>query len=87
MIIWLASYPKSGNTWVRSMLGAYFFSKNGMYDQYIIQNIKSFPNIHIFENLGINIKNNDEVIKNYIKVQESLSINSSIQLFKTNLYS
>ena len=84
MIIWLASYPKSGNTWVRSMLGAYFFSKNGIYNQHIIQNIQSFPNIHIFENLGINIKNNDEVIKNYIKVQESLNINSSIQFFKTH---
>ena len=29
MIIWLASYPKSGNTLVRSMLAAYFFSKDG----------------------------------------------------------
>jgi len=24
MIIWLASYPKSGNTWVRSFLANYF---------------------------------------------------------------
>ena len=24
MIIWLASYPKSGNTWVRSFLTNYF---------------------------------------------------------------
>ena len=24
MIIWLASYPKSGNTWLRSILGQFF---------------------------------------------------------------
>jgi hypothetical protein len=31
MIIWLASYPKSGNTWVRSLLSAYYYSKNGKF--------------------------------------------------------
>ena len=24
MIVWLASYPKSGNTWLRSILGQFF---------------------------------------------------------------
>ena len=28
MIIWLASYPKSGNTWVRSFLNSLLFNKN-----------------------------------------------------------
>ena len=32
MIIWLASYPKSGNTLVRSMLAAYYFSNDGVYN-------------------------------------------------------
>ena len=27
MIIWLASYPKSGNTWLRSIIG-HFFEKD-----------------------------------------------------------
>ena len=27
MIIWLASYPKSGNTWLRLFLRAYFLSE------------------------------------------------------------
>ena len=31
MFIWLASYPKSGNTLVRSLLVAYFFSKDGIF--------------------------------------------------------
>ena len=29
MIIWIASYPKSGNTWIRSLLSAYLFSEDG----------------------------------------------------------
>ena len=32
MIIWLASYPKSGNTLVRSMLSAYNFSNTGEFN-------------------------------------------------------
>ena len=43
MIIWLASYPKSGNTLLRSMLAAYFFSEDGNYNFELIKNIKQFP--------------------------------------------
>ena len=43
MFIWLASYPKSGNTFVRSMLASYFFSKDGSYDFSLIKNIKHRP--------------------------------------------
>ena len=71
MIIWLASYPKSGNTLVRSMLASYFFSKEGLYNFDLIRNIKQFPNISLFEDLGINIRDEEEVVKNYIKVQNS----------------
>ena len=28
MFVWIASYPKSGNTLVRSMLTSYFFSND-----------------------------------------------------------
>ena len=30
MIIWLASYPKSGNTLLRSILSTYFYSEDGV---------------------------------------------------------
>ena len=32
MIVWLASYPKSGNTLVRSLLSSYIFSKDGNFN-------------------------------------------------------
>ena len=31
MIIWIASYPKSGNTYLRSFIAAYYFSKKGKF--------------------------------------------------------
>jgi len=86
MILWLASYPKSGNTLVRSMLASYFFSKEGLYNFDLISNIKQFPNISLFEDLGINIRDEEEVIKNYIKVQNSFKKENSIEFLKTHSY-
>ena len=86
MFIWLASYPKSGNTLLRSMLAAYFFSQDGIYNFDLIKNIKQFPNITLFEKLGINIKNEKEVVKNYIKVQETFNNKNSVQFLKTHSY-
>ena len=43
MIIWLASYPKSGNTYVRALLSGYLFSKNGNFDFSLLRNISQFP--------------------------------------------
>jgi hypothetical protein len=40
MIIWLASYPKSGNTLIRSILTSLFFSKDGSID---FQHLDTFP--------------------------------------------
>ena len=38
MIIWIASYPKSGNTYVRSFLSAYYFSKDGEFSFDLLKN-------------------------------------------------
>ena len=86
MIIWLASYPKSGNTLVRSMISAYFFSKDGIYNFDLIKNIKQFPKIGLFQKIGINIKDDKEVIKNYVKVQNTFNTKNSLQFLKTHSY-
>jgi hypothetical protein len=70
MIIWLASYPKSGNTFLRTLLASYFFTKDGIFNFEVLKNIKQFPDNGVFEKLGIDISNEKEVIKNYIKVQQ-----------------
>ena len=84
MIIWLASYPKSGNTLVRSLLSAYFFSEEGDYNFDLIKNIQQFPDINLFKNFGINIKNEDEIVKNYISIQDKINKKNSIQFYKTH---
>ena len=86
MIVWLASYPKSGNTFVRSMLASYFFSKDGSYDFSLIKNIKQFPHGGLFQKLGIDINNQSEVIKNYIRVQDIINKGRSIKFFKTHSF-
>ena len=86
MFVWLASYPKSGNTLVRSMLASYFFSKDGIYNFDLIKNIKQFPHAYLFESLGFDIKNEKELIKNYIKVQESFNQKNLTQFLKTHSY-
>ena len=45
MIIWIASYPKSGNTYLRSFLSSYYFSKKGKFDFKLLMNILQFPSI------------------------------------------
>ena len=84
MIIWLASYPKSGNTLVRSMLAAYLFSNDGLYNFELIKNIKEFPHAKLFTKLGIDSKNQKKTFKNYIKVQESFNKKNSLQFLKTH---
>ena len=86
MIVWLASYPKSGNTLVRALLSSYFFSNDGIFNFDIIKNIKQFPHIGLFENLGIDVKNEKEVIKNYVNAQASINKKDSIQFCKTHSY-
>ena len=44
--IWIASYPKSGNTMLRLFLSAYFFSDDG-----IIKSLKTIKHISNFQNL------------------------------------
>ena len=43
MIIWISSYPKSGNTYIRSFLSSYYYSKEGKFDFNLLLNINQFP--------------------------------------------
>ena len=56
MIVWLASFPKSGNTWVRAMISSLIYSDNGVFNFEIIKQIQQFPNKKHFKSLQTNIK-------------------------------
>ena len=86
MIVWLASYPKSGNTLLRSMLTGYFFSKDGNYDFTLIKNIKQFPHGGLFKELGVDLSNQNETIKKYIEIQKIINRQNNIKFLKTHSY-
>jgi hypothetical protein len=72
MIIWLSSYPKSGNTFVRSLLSSYFFSEDGNFDFSMLKNIPQFPSAKLFKKLGLDLNNEDLILQNYIRSQEEI---------------
>ena len=45
MIIWIPSYPKSGNTYLRSFLSSYYYSTKGKFDFSLLLNINQFPSL------------------------------------------
>ena len=56
-IFWLSSYPKSGNTLLRSILISLFFTNDGIF------NLKMLSNIEQFEKVGL-IDRNKNIFKN-----------------------
>jgi len=86
MIIWLASYPKSGNTLLRSMISAYFFTQDGNFNFKTLNNINQFPDFKLFKNYGVNTSDQIEIVKNYINVQRQINIKdkNSIRFLKTH---
>ena len=75
---------KSGNTFVRSLLSSYIFSKDGNFNFELLKNIKQFPDNSLFKQLGVDINNEDEMYKNYINSQKILNKKDSIMFLKTH---
>ena len=86
MIIWLSSYPKSGNTLLRSMISAYFFTQDGNFNFKTLNKINQFPDFKLFKNYGINTSDHIEIVKNYINVQRQINTKdkNSIRFIKTH---
>jgi len=85
MIIWLASYPKSGNTLLRSLLATYFYSPDGNFNFDYLYKIKQFPLLEHFTDLNVNISNDKDVFNNFIKAQDKINFeDKNIKFFKTH---
>ena len=85
MIIWIASYPKSGNTWVRSLVSLILFSKNGKLDNFnILNKIDQYPTKRYFKNLVTNYNDALQIQKNWIPSQNLINKDKKIRFFKTH---
>ena len=83
MIIWLASYPKSGNTYVRAFLSAYYFSENGQFDFSQISNIDQFPHEKFFKQ---KVNSISEASKLWLPIQKEINKDKKIRFFKTHSF-
>ena len=81
MIFWIASYPKSGNTYIRSFLSAYYFSDSGQFDFDLLKNIKQFPNPEFFDGP---IKTIEDAANNWIFSQRKIKERKKIKMLKTH---
>ena len=84
MIIWLASYPKSGNTWVRSIISSLIYSDDGNFNFEQIKKIKQFPDKNFFKDFVTDFSNFEEISKNWIVAQDKINLDGNIKLFKTH---
>ena len=84
MIFWIASYPKSGNTWLRALISTYFFSKDGNFDDALLKNIDQFPTKKYFRNFNHDKNVAGDTCKYWIKAQENINSNKNLKFFKTH---
>ena len=84
MIIWLASYPKSGNTWLRSLIATYFYSKDGLFDFDLLKNIDQFPQQNYFKDFEDNFEKPESTSDYWLKAQNKINQDKKIKFFKTH---
>ena len=85
MIIWLASYPKNGNTWLRSLISAYYYTNDGLFlgDQQLT-NISQFPVKENFASFKYDIRKPGDTTRLWVVAQEKINSDKKIRFFKTH---
>ena len=86
MILWLASYPKSGNTWLRLLISNYLWPDGtNIFDN--LKYIPKFPKKNYFEGIvdKKNLKKDSlEIFKYFIPAQEIINKNNELKILKTH---
>ena len=85
MIIWLASYPKNGNTWLRSLISAYYYTNDGFFlgDKQLM-NISQFPVKENFVSFKYDLRKPGDTTRLWIAAQEKINSDNKIRFFKTH---
>ena len=81
MIIWLASYPKSGNTYLRCFLASYFFSDDGKFEFDQLLKIHQFPNLKFSK---FKSESKVQASQNWIYNQNSFFNKNDLNIVKTH---
>ena len=92
-IFWISSYPKSGNTLIRSIVTALFFTDDGKFKLEKLKNISQFEitslvekNKHLFDNNYLKLGNTELFYKYIEKLQskEALGFDQDFIFLKTH---
>ena len=85
MIIWLASYPKNGNTWLRSLISAYYYTNDGFFlgDKQLI-NISQFPVKENFDSFKYDLRKPGDTTRLWVAAQEKINSDNKVRFFKTH---
>ncbi len=81
MIIWIVSYPKSGNTYLRSFLASYYYSLDGKFQFDQLAKIPQFPNMKFAK---VKSESNEEASKNWLFNQNEFFKKKDLTLVKTH---
>ena len=86
MIIWIASYPKSGNTLLRSLIYSLFFSNDGVLDLSKLSVIPNYNQIRFFEGLISKDERFDikKISENWNASQSRINSSNKLKLLKTH---
>ena len=84
MITWLASYPKSGNTWLRFYILSLLMGKRTNLNLNHLRAILAYPHSTQFEGLVSDLFDLKEIAKNWIVSQKKLNSNKNLKFFKTH---
>ena len=84
MIIWLTSYPKSGNTWVRSFLSSLIYTEDGNANFDALKKIIQYPLRSHFKGIASNIDDIYSLSENWINSQDLLNLDKKIKILKTH---
>ena len=85
MIFWIASYPKSGNTWLRALLSAYYFTNDGFFlNDKLLENIGQFPKKKYFEKFNHKSNIQGDTARYWLKAQELINNEKKNKFYKTH---
>ena len=84
MIFWIASYPKSGNTWLRTLISSYYYSDDGIYSENMIKRIGQFPEKIHFTDFEYDQNIVTDTSRFWIKAQEKINKDKKLKFFKTH---
>ena len=84
MINWLASYPKSGNTWVKLFLSAYLGNQNASIPFDINKMLipfSLFPTNNLIKKFNFDFSNFKNIAEHWIQMQEYLNLSTKGNIF------